>query len=260
MAAVVPSRIDQYLSRSFTFGQPAGVYDVQKKLGAVAGLLELYDRAPDELITCGDDDHARLVAAIGAVRMSLDQYRYGKIHDCLAPVGGGIDAAWAVIKTLPDGVPSAQNDLSFIQDVVLRELIGADISAIATDLQSGEWKSATVLAGSCSEALLLYALETRRRNGPTSITVALTALNMRRPPDASNLIDISWILYCYTAVAHKLNLITDGTRDELDTARDFRNLIHPARVMREQIQCERGTAFCSVGAMDHVVRDLKKSL
>jgi hypothetical protein len=42
-----------------------------------------------------------------------------------------------------------------------REMIGLDTSAVSADLQSGEWKGATVLAGSCCEALLLYGLQTR---------------------------------------------------------------------------------------------------
>jgi hypothetical protein len=57
-----------------------------------------------------------------------------------------------------------------------------------------------------------------------------------------------------------MKLITDATKNVLDTARDYRNLINPAKSIREQMTCDRGTAYVSAGAMDHVIRDLKKNL
>ena len=67
-------------------------------------------------------------------------------------------------------------------------------------------------------------------------------------------------LFGYTTVAHAMTLITDATKNELDTARDYRNLIHPAKAIREKVTCDRGTAYVSAGALDHVIRDLKNSL
>jgi hypothetical protein len=57
-----------------------------------------------------------------------------------------------------------------------------------------------------------------------------------------------------------MNLITDSTKNELDTARDYRNLIHPAKAIREKVRCDRGMAYVSSGALDHVIRDLNQSL
>jgi len=55
-------------------------------------------------------------------------------------------------------------------------------------------------------------------------------------------------------------LISDLTKGELEPAREYRNLIHPAKVMRERVRCDRGTAFVGAGALEHVLSDLKKNL
>ena len=72
------------------------------------------------------------------------------------------------------------------------------------------------------------------------------ALGGKRPVP-SDLIHPSWNLNFYAKVAHQLNLISANTESELDPARDYRNLIHPAKVVREKVQFDRGTAF--VGAV-----------
>jgi hypothetical protein len=64
----------------------------------------------------------------------------------------------------------------------------------------------------------------------------------------------------FVLLAHEMKLIIDATKNELETAREYRNLIHPARSIRQQMTCDRGTAYVGAGAMDHVIRDLKKNL
>jgi hypothetical protein len=43
-------------------------------------------------------------------------------------------------------------------------------------------------------------------------------------------------------------------------ARDYRNLIHPAKTIREKVRCDRGTAYVATGALEHVLSDLKRNL
>jgi len=143
----------------------------------------------------------------------------------------------------------------------LRELIGQDLEAITTSLQSSEWKGATVFSGSCSEALLLFGLQELDRKKPGALAAAITALTWpSKVPSGSDLTDRSWDLFSYAAVAHKVGLISSNTKNELDTVRDFRNLIHPAKSIRERAKCDRGTALVGAGAVEHVIGDLKKNL
>ena len=88
-------------------------------------------------------------------------------------------------------------------------MIGLDLSAVATDLQSGERKGATIIAGSCCEALLLYGLQTREAKKRGAIAGAVGAISWpSKPPKASDLTDRSWDLFSYTEVAHKVGLIS----------------------------------------------------
>jgi len=71
-------------------------------------------------------------------------------------------------KTLskcPDEFPSSETtELLFIKDEDFRENLRIDTSAVNSALSNGEWKSATVLAGSVIEALLLYKLKEKSNN------------------------------------------------------------------------------------------------
>jgi Alpha amylase, catalytic domain len=95
------------------------------------------------------------------------------------------------------------------------------------DMVMGEWKGATILAGSCCEALLLYGLQTRETKVPGSVAKAVAAIAWpgSNSPKAADLLHRSWDLFSYTEAASHLGLITDTTRCELGPARDYRNLI-----------------------------------
>ena len=72
----------------------------------------------------------------------------------------------------PDQVPSPSTTrLLFITDPGLRESIRQDITAANQDSMNAEWKGATVLAGSATEALLLWGV---RKQG--SFAAAIKAL------------------------------------------------------------------------------------
>ena len=163
MPRTVPSQVVSYLTQIFNRRAPLAAAVVLQKIGAVAGFLELYDQLPAELIRLSADDYAILISEIGTIRFRIDQYRRGAAWGHLEPVGPALDKVWEIIEKLQDEVPSTAHDLSFIADPELREMIGLDVAAISTDRQSGEWKGATILAGSCCEALLLFALTRMRR-------------------------------------------------------------------------------------------------
>ena len=261
MPRAVPTQIVAYLRKRFTKPKDFHQSIIQNHIGAVAGFLEFYDQLPSELVRLSADDFAELVASIGTVRYGTDQFRLGNSPDCLVPVGRALRRAWELIATLKDESPSVSHDLAFIGDSYFQEMIGLDIAAIATDLQAGEWKGATILSGSCCEALLLYGLQLREAGSPGVVATAVNAIAWpQRVPNAADLVDRSWDLFSYSAVAHHLKLISDLTKGELEPAREYRNLIHPAKVMREKVRCDRGTAFVGAGALEHVLSDLKKNL
>lgn len=261
MPRTVPSQIDHYCSKHFQPENSSNVAQLQSKVGAIAGFLDLYYDIPHELINLPADDYATLVANVAAIELAMDRYRGGKLYDELEPIVRALPVAWNLIKKLPDRFPAPSSELAFITDAVLQQSIGLDINSVAIDLQSGEWKGATVLAASCCEALLLFGLQERIRKSPTAVATAVSALRWKgKPPNAADPTDGSWNLYCYTEVAYQMGLISKNTKSELDPARDYRNLIHPAKAVRQKATCDRGTAYVAAGAMDHVVSDLKKNI
>jgi len=57
------------------------------------------------------------------------------------------------------------------------------------------------------------------------------------------------------SVSHALGLISPSTRDAVNQAREYRNLIHPGRAQRLSMKCKRATALFSVGAIEAIVVD-----
>jgi hypothetical protein len=261
MPRTVPSQVVSYLTQIFNRRAPLAAAVVLQKIGAVAGFLELYDQLPAELIRLSADDYAILISEIGTIRFRIDQYRRGAAWGHLEPVGPALDKVWEIIEKLQDEVPSTAHDLSFIADPELREMIGLDVAAISTDRQSGEWKGATILAGSCCEALLLFALQTRDKNASGTVAAAVSATSWPgKAPEPSDLTDRSWTLFAYAEVARNLDLILPNTKNATDSARGYRNLIHPAKVVRETTRFHRGTAFVAAGAVESIIDDLRKNL
>jgi hypothetical protein len=166
-----------------------------------------------------------------------------------------------LIARLPDHLPAQGYDLNFITDSVLREMIGLDVSAVESALNNGEWKAATIIAGSCCETLLLYGLQHRERTAPGSVAAACAAIQWAgAAPAAGDLLDRSWNLFTYAKVAHHLGLISNTTESEIEPSREYRNLIHPAKLMRLKMPFDRGTAYVGAGALEHVLSDLRRNL
>lgn len=157
----------------------------------------------------------------------------------------------------PDEAPApGTTELSFITDSDLRESIRLDISGGYGALAQGEWKGATVLAGSAVEALLLWALQNHQKTRPGDITAAVAATLKANP--GTDLEAPSWHLHQYVTVAAHLKIIKPDTAKAGDLAKDARNLVHPGRSARLGQKCDRGTALSALAAVEAVARDLKQ--
>jgi hypothetical protein len=63
----------------------------------------------------------------------------------------------------------------------------------------------------------------------------------------------------YVEVAGELRIIKTDTVQQARLAKNFRNLIHPGRVIRLGQKCDRGTALSALAAVELVRRDLTPS-
>jgi hypothetical protein len=136
----------------------------------------------------------------------------------------------------------------FISDAALRDSIRIDISTATSSFNNGEWKGATVLAGSAAEALLLWSIQ--QKLSPLVQSAARAIPNKPKGPPGD------WLLANYIDVAEHLKIIKEDTAKQARLAKDFRNLIHPGKQLRTGQACNKATALSALAAVEHIVEDL----
>jgi hypothetical protein len=260
MPRVVPSQVCRFIDST-----PVYEFDGIAKMNSVdpavlSGALVLADQVPDELLTMDNDTFASFITAKEQIKHILatwtsnrnaghspQGFQFGAPLNPLAQIRNAL-------AQCPDESPApGTSELSFIFDADLRTNLRNDIGAVSRALSNGEWKAATVLAGSAIEALLLWALQQREQRSPADITNAIqTAPKLPSQP----LDERQWNLSHYIEAAQRLKIITDNAATQARLAKEFRNLIHPGRVQRLAQKCDRATALSAVAGMEHVVRDL----
>jgi len=138
-------------------------------LAVMPGILKMIDGIPEELLTFGGEKHAAYTMATSALTHALER---GRANENAAgwPM---IMVPWDkqqvsciiiirdLLKECQDEAPSAQSlqQLAFIQDGDFRATLGTDIGSAERALADGEWKGASVLAGSVVEALLFWTIQ-----------------------------------------------------------------------------------------------------
>jgi hypothetical protein len=263
MPRVVPSQVVSFIDQVFPWLREANTGNILAKVhaGEAAGLLELVDRIPEGLFTLSGREYNELVCSVAAIRdrLVLWQNQHNpNIEMNLGAMFGALNPVTVIRQALskcPDENPSAATaELNFISDLDLRASLRSDIGAVDRALANGEWKAATVLAGSTIEALLLWDLTNRHTAQVPAAVAALVANKtfLKNPPPNPE----DWVLHHYIEVAANIGIIMQDTVKETKLAKDFRNLIHPGRAKRLGQKCDRGTALASVAALEHVVRDL----
>jgi hypothetical protein len=234
--------------------------------GQLEALLSLLEQIPNELITVDGNIYIALIANIAIIRSTLNKWETTDLVDL--PLIPGLSSLNPVVVihhalvSCPDQFPSPETtELNFLQPDDLRENLRLDISGMNRALSSGEWKAATVLAGSVVEALLLWALQQqpseklreaverlRKENDPATKKPILG----RKPDNELK----NWVLHDFIEVGLELGVVTADTAAQARLGKDFRNLIHPGRALRLEQVCDRGTALSAVAAVELIVRDL----
>ena len=217
-----------------------------KQTNVLKGVVNLIPRIPAELMTIPGDQYAQLLVSSTVIEEALISMRIGKFNG-FGRLGNinPVAAIYNILKLCHDEFPaSVTADLSFINDVELRENILRDIGAIERAIQNAEWKAANVLSGAAIEALLLWKLTDQVENG----AMATPASDLKE-----------WSLAPMIDAAEKAGTIRAATAAAAQLCKDFRNLIHPGRALRLKTECNRGTAFSAAGALDLTVTDLARA-
>jgi hypothetical protein len=265
MPRVVPSNVLAIVDKYFPPEQYGGNNPRELTyidLTTVTAILELVKQIPVELIVVSSERYADYLASVAILTSrarvweSMGNTLPIRIMPGLEPPISPVTVMRAILADCPDKIPSPRTaELKFIRDKELRTSLMLDISSVNSDLSNQEWKSATVLAGSTVEALLLWAIRKATAAArAAAVTSAVANGSLTQRPDNNVL---KWDLHEYIEVAVELSIVTADTAQQTRLGKDYRNLIHPGKEQRKRMKCDRATALSAVAALEHVVRDLK---
>ena len=236
---------------------------------SLAGIIDLVEQIPNELILLSGDDYIDFVLSINAIKTAFKKWEskpgyYLKIPGYKKGNKYERNPVYLLSKTLskcPDEFPSSETaELEFIQDSDFRENLRIEINVVNRALSNGEWKAATILAGSVIEALLLWELTEHYKDKINETLEKLaneSKINTNKKNDLQKEGLENGSLYIYIEIANSLGIFTKETIQVINLAKDFRNLIHPGREKRLEKKCDRSRALVAVGAVESVVRELK---
>jgi len=262
MPRVVPSQVVELIDEMFgpliELERLGRVEPTHRGAAAqVEAMVALASEIPSELISLHGADYSAYVAALATLRNALREWesRDSPLKRVLHQ--HPIVLLRRLLARCPDETISpGTTELPFIDDEQLRDSIRRDLAAANAALLNGEWKAATVLAGSACEALLLWrTLKAAPADREEAARRATHNGVLNAPPQAD---PQAWVLHQLIEVAAELRAITEPTRDQLRLAKDFRNLIHPGRAQRVGQVCDRGTALSAIAGLEHAIRDLSR--
>jgi hypothetical protein len=264
MPRVVPSQVVGIIDQNFPNARTAPDFAVySRSAGVLKAIIRLTEEIPTELLVLNAEDYNDLVCGLESLWSAVTEWHQRGGDEPPARIKGKSPIA-IIRETLsrcPDESPAPGTvELPFVSDAALRDSIRTDISAANRDAANGEWKGATVLAGSATEALLLWAIQEAERNTAGSIAGAVAALRSagtfgQQQPSSNN--PERWYFVELIEVAHQLGKIGADAAKQVRLCKDFRNLIHPGRAIRLGQICDRATALSALAGVELVVRDLK---
>jgi len=135
---------------------------------------------------------------------------------------------------------SARSEFWFVTDTDLQKLLEKDWQEAQRVHKVGAWKSCVLLCGSILEGILMNALSKNWTNASSEFSQ-----RKKRPAPPLN----EWDLVDLVEVANKLKLFPKGTIHLSNAVREFRNLIHPGRQIREHIQVTEEQANIAINAV-----------
>jgi hypothetical protein len=257
MPRVVPSQVVEVIDQLFPNARTANQIPIHMgATGYLAAIFSFAKQIPPELITLTGQGLTDYVVALSMIDSVQQLWMSAGAHWKLADYRGisPIALLRQALAKCPDESPSpATDELVFITDTDLRDSIRRDISAANQDFVNGEWKGATVLAGSATEALLLWSIQGKAGSIAAAIGELVASNTLSKKPDNN---PERWSFIELIEMALQLASISSETAEQARLGKDFRNLIHPGRAARLGQVCDRATALSALAAVEHVVRDL----
>jgi hypothetical protein len=266
MSKVIPSQIVGFLDERFPTAKNDNPDDKvgMGRLGQIRALLRFLDDLPGELVMISGPEYAAFIDSIEELRSAIALWSAHGLADKVTnprKVARSLSQIRRLLLTFPDSaIPASTGDLAFISDATLRESIRGDMAAANAALHNGEWKAATVLAGSAVEGLLLWAVEQKPHNARQVAVAALVTRGTangglsKAPSGAPD----TWGLAALVLVAGELGITDKEVTRQALCAKDARNLVHPGRAKLSNKTGNRGSALTGCAAVEQVAAALAR--
>jgi hypothetical protein len=219
----------------------------------LAGVIAAVKQLPDGIVPA--DMATRFATTVGSLEAAIQSCTPDARRGHLT--GRHISELLSLLAAFPDE-PFRPDDssLQFIDDTAFRRTLSVDIAAAHRALMNGEWKAATVLAGSVIEALCLWVVRHEAADAAVETARRLQREGLLGPRAVPNEL-LSWHAPELIEVAFALGFIERDTVQVARTTKDYRNLIHPGRELRTGQRCTEGVAHIAIGAMQRVAENLE---
>ena len=173
----------------------------------------------------------------------VEPYRPPKPTPSISEVGNNRKALAGTLKEFvrPGCIPEGR----------LAGILGADFVEIQNCLGHGCWKSAIILCGGTSEALLRLALGTDK-------IAALASSTAPRKKEGNVLPLENWSLKNLIDVAEELRMVREGQGKMLHGVRDYRNLVHPEIAAAGTYEISEPLARAAFHVLEVLLEDLNK--
>lgn len=288
---IVPSQVTAFILKAYpmdrqlaalypTMAPPEGLPRLKEMVlgmddrAKLVALLDLVNMVPPELLTLAPADQADFVIATSIIQARVQEWDQNRLDARLKPTEvlgneNPVHTLYRLLKACPDEAPEAATpDLPLVSDPNFRADLRLDISGAHRALSHGEWKAATVLAGSVIEALLSWALKTFPPADPKAcFDRAKATYEARETADGNTKASFgpfsattTWKLFQLIGLAEAAGYISRETAKAANLAREYRNLIHPDATERKGAVCGIDTAHTAIGAVQATIRDLTKNL
>jgi hypothetical protein len=136
----------------------------------------------------------------------------------------------------------------FVSDSSTRSILERDYRELQHAYVAKCWKSAIILAGGLLEAMLLDKLKANQN------------ATLASPKSPKNTDIDRWSLQNLITVATDLSFISSGADKLSHSVREYRNLVHPANEVRNNLKVQQEEARIALEVVRLVYRDLEQAL
>lgn len=171
---------------------------------------------------------------------------YIKLQGIRAYVGAAVSLLRSAIEGEGPSIGADLLDFTYVHDSRLRLILQRDYREVLRAVDAKCWKAVAILSGGLIEGLLADALSDDVPNA-TSAAAA----------PGKNLDILSWRLVDLINVAVELGTVSKGAEKLSHSVRDYRNLIHPHKELKNKLRAEEQEARIALQVLLLIDRDLR---